>query len=247
MNLKTLLIIILNIIIFESSGFSQSKKYKGLTLKAGRFGTTGLMPLNSTLKKLNLKQFEDNFFTFGFGYSWISKKGIYLNISQEIASQRTNTNIYNQNFLATCIAFNTGYEVYNKNNVTITPSLGIGLNSLALSIAEKFPNSSKDFNAALFLDKKSNSVAKLNGVVAFSLIGTYKVKVGDTIENVENGTIISERHLPIGIEVGYRFAKGIGNWMVFEPLNNSPETNLSGYYLTARIGGLYKNKKVRIH
>lgn len=227
--------------------FSQNPKYKGLSLKAGRFGTTGLMPLNKTLENLKLKNFEDNFFMFGFGYSWVSKKGIYFNVSQDIASQRTNTSLYNQTLLTTCLLFNSGYELYHKKNFILTPIVGIGFNSLALSISEKNPKSSTNFNEALFLDKKTNSLAKINGVVSFSLIATYKIKVGNVIENVENGTIVTERHLPIGLEVGYRLGKGVGDWMVIESLNNSPQTNLSGYFLTVRVGGLYKSKKVSIN
>lgn len=240
-------LIILNLFLFGSSGFSQNSKYKGLTLKAGRFGTTGLMPLNNTLENLKLKNFEDNFFMFGFGYSWVTKKGIYLNVSQDIASQRNSTSLYNQSLLTTCILFNGGYELYNKKNIILTPSVGIGINSLALSISDKNPKSSTNFNEALFLDKKTNSLAKLNGVMSFSLIATYKVKVGDVTEKVENGTIVTERHLPIGLEVGYRLGKGVGDWMVIESLNNSPQTSLSGYFLTVRVGGLYKRKKVSVN
>jgi hypothetical protein len=227
--------------------FSQNPKYKGLSLKAGRFGTTGLLPLNNTLENLKLKNFEDNFFMFGFGYSWVSKKGIYLNVSQDIATQRTNTSLYNQSLLNSCILFNGGYELYNKKNLILTPNVGIGINTLTLSISDKNPKASANFNEALFLDKKTNSLVKLNGVVSFSFIATYKIKVGDVTEKVENGTIVTERHLPIGLEVGYRLGKGIGDWMVIESLNNSPQTNLSGYFLTARIGGLYKRKKVSIN
>lgn len=83
--------------------------------------------------------------------------------------------------------------------------------------------------------------------MSFSLIATYKVKVGDVTEKVENGTIVTERHLPIGLEVGYRLGKGVGDWMVIESLNNSPQTSLSGYFLTVRVGGLYKRKKVSVN
>lgn len=115
-------LIILNLFLFGSSGFSQNSKYKGLTLKAGRFGTTGLMPLNNTLENLKLKNFEDNFFMFGFGYSWVTKKGIYLNVSQDIASQRNSTSLYNQSLLTTCILFNGGYELYNKKISSLLPA-----------------------------------------------------------------------------------------------------------------------------
>jgi hypothetical protein len=241
MNKKFLLLFCF--LVLGSCSFSQNSKYKGLTLKAGRFGTTGLMPLNKTLENLKLK----NFFIFGFGYSWVTKKGIYLNVSQDIASQRTSTSLYNQSFLTTCILFHGGYEIYNKKNIILTPSVGIGINSLALSISDKNPMSSTNFNEALFLDKKTNSLAKLNGVMSFSLIATYKIKVGDVIEKVKNGTIVTERQLPIGLEVGYRLGKSVGDWMVIESLNNSPQTNLSGYFLTVRVGGLFKCKKLSIN
>jgi hypothetical protein len=123
--------------------------------------------------------------------------------------------------------------------------VGIGLNTFALGLSEKGSKSSTDFNEALFLDKKNNSLTKINGVLSFSLIGIYKIKVGELIEKIENCEILTERNLPIGVEVGYRLGKGIDEWMVVENLINSPQTNLSGYFLTLKISGMYKKKFIK--
>lgn len=222
---------------------TNNHKYRGAILKVGRVNAgTSLMSLNSSLESLQLRGFNQQFFSIGVGYSWVTKQGIYFGIASETATQLVGPKAYNQTFTSSAILLNGGFEVFNKKNIIITPIIGVGLNTLSLLVSETPLPSSTNFNSALFLTRESNSIVNPQATLQGSIAAVYKIKVGDKEELIEGGRVIAQRQLPIGLEIGYRYGRSINGWSQTDNLDNAPVTDFSGYFFSLRFGSMYKRK-----
>lgn len=241
---KILNLYLLLLFSFIAAAQTPTHNYNGLTIKVGQFNSgSSLATLNTSLTTLDLREFDPTFTTIGYGYTWVSKQGIILGLGVETSSKRRNTSKNGQTLTSSGFLFNTGYEVFNKNNIVIQPTIGIGYSLLSLNISELPVPSASTFAEALFLKKQANTVSQINGMLTAALTAMYKIRIGDNTEKITDGKIMIERRLPIGFEVGYRYAPKLTDWLLTDKLANSPATNFSGYYFTLKIGSTYKTKR----
>jgi hypothetical protein len=244
---NVLKISLLFILLFQNESFSQTNKniaHRGGYVKFGSFktGESGLSNLNTTLEAAQLDNFNNSMFFVDYGYSLVSKKGIYLSFGTQLSTQRTDTKLYNQSLLVSNLMISGGYEIINKNNFSITPTLGGGIGSATLNVSEIDSPTASNFTGTLFLSKKNNTTIQSFVAINPSLIGTYKVKVGSLTEKIEGGKLRIERQLPISFEVGYLYRKNIGNWLASNELKDGPQTNFSGIFFALRLSSMYKKK-----
>ncbi|MDZ7934516.1 MAG: hypothetical protein U5M51_06040 [Emticicia sp.] len=208
---STLLTTLFVIVFFQSSG---QVIHKGFNFKIGRFYSSSFDDLSERLQRNNLRGFNSPFFTFGFEYSLQTKKCITFGFEQSVLLQNQSSVDYNLALNTTCLIINGGYQIVKKEKFSLTPQIGIGLSPVSLVVSDKILPNVSGFDNALVVNGTRNSLINLQGLVQLSVLAEYKIKVGDKSEKIEGGSVVSERKLPIGLEVGLRRGNTITEWVL---------------------------------
>jgi len=242
------LIIFIHLFFTFHVAFSQERpsKYKGYFFEVGKISTKSLTNLNTSLGKNSLPTFDNQMTYLKFGFTRINTKKIYYGFIGESAIQTKSNIDYSLSLSCSHFGLTGGYKIFDKKGLAIIPTINIGIGSTTLSVSEKPTPSTNNFNTALFVSKKSNAIALPQFTTGASLLLLYHIKVGNDKEKVSNGEVVINRWLPVGLEIGFKQSKDIGEWTQLEKLSNSPYVNFSGFFFAVRVGAMAKLKTANI-
>lgn len=248
--MKNTLGLLFALFIFGNLANAQKMNFKhnGFFIKAGIFGTgNSLAELNTRLAlSPQLTTFNSLMNNTGLGYYWVTKNNFLFEIETTFSSDFKETTNFDQSITSSTTTLNFGNEILNNERFILTPKIGVGLGILTLTMEETSGfASSTNFNNLLAVNKKGGTLTNSHAVLSTALVGTYKLKVGDSVEELENGKIISKRQLPISLEIGYRYGKELFGWSNNEVVNNPPTTHFLGYFATLRFSQLLNQKRFK--
>ena len=226
------------------------QKHKGIFIEVGQVQTNSLNTLNEALANSKLPTFSPQMLYLKYGYYIVGKRNIYLSISGEYIGQNKSDATYSLGISSSQLGVSLGYRVFDKKRFSIIPNISGSAGGTILSVSDGTAQSTNaiNFKDALLQSKTitSNTLALAQVGVSASLIGFYKVGLTDDEEVVQNGTLIIQRWLPVGFEIGYKFGRDVDNWVLLtKSVTNSPNLNLSGIFFCVRIGGVLKDKSIK--
>lgn len=183
--------------------------------------------LNTRLASLGYAKFPTHFYTIGGGAHGILESGIVIGgEGHALLSQKETTGTFKTALGGGYGFFNVGYVVYQQNDFTVYPLLGIGGGSVTMKIT--------DSEAPLFDevigDPKRSTELSTGGFLLDMAVGLdYLFQVG---EDERDGGIM------IGLRAGYTFSPSDSDWeMNGNEINGGPDFGVTGPYVRLMIGG----------
>jgi hypothetical protein len=226
------------IIAIQNISFSQNNNQE-LLAGNGFLTNFGLqMPqldnLNNFLQQNNYASFNNVNSTYGFGFIFLNKQESRIfvqgdiNISQA-QSQNTNGNI--ARLSANNFNFSLGYHLYKSEKILFSGLLGFNGNTAQLILENKSlvnPVFSNNLNNATNVN--FNKTFNYGGNVGLQVL--YNPFPFRLQKN-------NEGNLVIGAKVYYALPLSQSNWNINGiNLNNSPDVNMGGLFVTLQVGVL---------
>ena len=187
--------------------------------------------LNDRLSNQGYTEFPTYFYTIGGGGHGILENGIVVGGEGHAIMERDETTGTFETSLGGGYGFfNLGYAVYQQNNLSVYPMLGIGGGSVSMKIT--------DSEAPLFddvlADPKRSAELSTGGFLFDIAVGLdYLFTVGTTQE--EGGFMF-------GFKAGYTFSPSDNDWkMNGNEINGGPDFGITGPYIRLMVGGGGRN------
>ncbi len=182
---------------------------------------------NDTLKNNGYSTMSDSFVSFGGGGHAIIDNLVIGGEGHGLSGREEDIgNDYKASIKAGYGFFNIGYVIFNVENLSIYPLLGIGGGGIDVKISEI---SSPSFNDILNNPERSVELTTGGILISLSLCTEYLLSLGEGYGGTKGGIIV-------GLRIGYTWSPSY-NWTLDgSNIPGSPNVGINGYFIRLSIG-----------
>ena len=189
--------------------------------------------LNSSLKSHGYNRISDNF--IGIGAGGHQRRNMFILYDGHAVwyfPRKAHSTVGDIDYITSLNGFygvyNFGYVIYEKNDLTVFPLVGVGFGALKMRIERKSKQSFGEI-----LDNPQGNRIDTQGISIFNFaVATKKLL------RIKEGRK-SDRYLMFEFRAGYRLCPGKNSW---ENISGGPNISLSGPYILVMFGGGHMTK-----
>ena len=197
------------------------------------FGMTGYVSLginrietgslNNDLEKNGYPSFSDLFGAWGGGMHAVIRNRLVIGMSyhRQMKKEKSNSG-YKTSFTGSSRSLDIGCIVYSKRSLQVFPFVGVGIQTVNLSILK----TGGDTFENILADPGRGVSIRRRGLMV-------DVGLQMNILNVAEG----RKHYTLGMRAGYRFVPGDDVWKIDNStISGGPESSITGPYINVNIG-----------
>lgn len=198
--------------------------------------TMDVEPLNDIISQYGYEELSTANISFGGGGQFYLGKWVVSGEGGFVGQDEVTNDAYTLRFGSGYGMFSVGYNVVDRKQFLLYPSVGGGFYGTGISLSGRIDN--KEFEDIFAEPQENQDVSVSAG--AFTGAGQIALNADWLLESNEE----SAYGLLVGLSAGYRFA-GTANFenIAGSELANSPDFNPGGAFLTLRVGGGFRGPK----